>query len=94
MLNSGGAIIEAGFNQHGEYELLAHNGGKFGVWCAQPPHKVWLDKHSDTYEYQAETHMLYVHPEQSTPTILIQISMGKTVSSKGKFSATNMYPTK
>lgn len=82
LFNSGGAIIEARFNRHDEYEMLAHNGGKLIIWCAQQPHQVWLSEEPVTYEYQAATHLLSIHPDQAAPIVSIRVSFSDTHSTK------------
>lgn len=73
MFNSGAAIIEAGFNQHGEYEMLVHNGGKIAVWCALPPQQVWLDGQLAAYEYQPATNLLYIYTNHTSSTSHMRI---------------------
>ncbi len=80
MFNSGGAIMEAGFNRHGEYEILAHAGGKIAVWCARPPQQVWLDEQPAAYDYQAATSLLTIQTGQTSPTIQIRVILADTIS--------------
>jgi raffinose synthase len=80
MFNSGGAIIEAGFNPRGEYEMLVHAGGKIAIWCAQPPKQVWLDEQPTAYEYQTATSLLYTQADQASPTIHVRIILADSES--------------
>ncbi len=82
MFNSGGAVIKASFNQHGEYEMLAHNGRKISVWCAQPPKQVWLDEQPANYEYQDNNRLLTIQTDQASPTIRVRIILADKESNK------------
>jgi raffinose synthase len=60
MFNSGGAILEAGFNRRGEYEFSTHTGGKVAVWCEQRPGKVFLDGRPCVYSYDDTSRLLVI----------------------------------
>jgi raffinose synthase len=91
MFNSGGAIIEAGFNQHGEYEMLVHNGGKIAVWCALPPQQVWLDEQPAAYDYQPATNLLTIHTNQASPASRMRIILADSESRAEQLSGANLH---
>lgn len=75
MFNSGGAVIKAGFNQHCEYEMLMHNGGKIAVWCADVPRQVWLNEKPAAHEFLAGRNLLYIYPDQAASTVHVRITL-------------------
>lgn len=60
MFNSGGAILDAGFNRRREYEFTTHPGGKVAVWCEQGPRQVWVDDLPGVYTYDDASHLLAI----------------------------------